>query len=126
MLFLIWINVFLLALLASFPIMLELNKKVFKGKNKNINKLLKNGRKAHPYVGIVVILIGAIHGYSMLGLNFILHTGNVLLMLLLINGILGFLYKRKRTKLLRTSHRVIGYLIILAFLLHYLNPWFFS
>jgi len=86
MLFLIWINVFLLALLASFPIMLELNKKVFKGKNKNINKLLKNGRKAHPYVGIVVILIGAIHGYSMLGLNFILHTGSVLLMLLLINS----------------------------------------
>ena len=126
MLFLIWLNVFFLALLVSFPIVLELNKKIFKGKNKIINKALKNGRKSHPYVGVVVISIGAIHGYSMLGLNFILHTGSVLLILLLINGILGFLYKRKRTKILRISHRIIGYLIILAFSLHYFNPWFFS
>jgi Na+/proline symporter len=122
----IWFNVFLLAILLSFPILLNVNKRILKGKNKGFNHFLKNGRKMHPYVGILVILIGAYHGYTMLGGNFMFHTGSLLLMLLAANGVLGFLYKKKRKKIFSTLHQAVGGLILAAFLLHFFNPWFFA
>ena len=97
-----------------------------KGKNKNYNKMLKYARKAHPYIGITVIAIGAFHGYIMLGGRLILHTGSILLLMLVINGGVGFYYKKSRNKAARKAHIIIGPLIVLAFALHYLNPWLLS
>lgn len=119
-------NVLLLLYLVSFPVLLYLNKKVLKGKNKDFNKAMKNGRKIHPYVGITLVISGFIHGYLKLGGELILHTGLVLLTTLAINGIIGFVYKKKKKKDLAKLHRIIGFAIVGLFLLHYFNPWFFG
>lgn len=123
--YLAWFNAILLVYLLSFPLMLELNKKVFKGKKKEFNKILKTGRKVHPYVGITLIITGLIHGYDKLGGVLRLHTGSILLLILVINGIIGFTFKKKRIRKLATIHRIVGVVIAAAFLLHYINPWFF-
>ena len=120
------INILLLAYLLSFPILLTLNKKVIKGKNKNLNKALKIGRKVHPIVGIVLVISGSIHGYSKLGGQFMFHTGSLLLMALILNGMIGFYYKKKHNRKIATVHRILGFTILALFLLHYINPWFFG
>lgn len=119
-------NVLLLLYLVSFPVLLYINKNVLKGKNKNLNKALKMGRKIHPYVGITLVISGFIHGYLKLGGQFIFHTGSLLLAALALNGVLGFLYKRKKKKNLALYHRIVGFTIVGLFLLHYTSPWFFG
>jgi len=123
---LVWFNIFLLVYLALFPVIIEINKRVFKGKNKNFNKSLKYGRKIHPFAGLLLIITGTIHGYLMLGTNLIFHTGVLLILLLISNAIIGFIFKKNRNRKLALTHRIIGVLIISSFLLHYFNPWFFS
>lgn len=120
------LNVILLFYLASFPLILYLNKKVFKGKNKNFNKSLKIGRKIHPYVGILLILSGSLHGYLKLGGNFILHTGSLIIIALLINGVIGFIYRRSHNRKYARIHRILGFVILGLFILHYINPWLLS
>ncbi len=122
----IWINVLLLFSLLTFPALLWLNKHILKGKNKAMNAFIKKGRRIHPYIGITVIVLGALHGYSMLGGQFMFHTGSLLLLLFIANGILGFAYKKKKDRKLSKLHQAFGLLILLTFALHYLNPWFFS
>lgn len=119
-------NVVLLLYLVSFPILIEMNKRVLKGKNKDFNKALKSGRKIHPYTGIILIISAAIHGYLKLGGKLMFHTGSLLLLMLVVTGIVGFIYKKKRIKRFALTHRTIGIIIVLLFLLHYFNPWFFS
>ena len=119
-----WFNAFLLFLLLSFPIAIEVNKRWLKGKNKNYNEFLKKGRKMHPYVGGLLIMTGLIHGYLKLG-RFDFHTGSLLLMVLAFNGFLGILYKRTKKRSLAKVHRYMGILIVVLFLLHYLRPWYF-
>jgi hypothetical protein len=123
--YLSWFNVILLVYLLSFPLALELNKRVFRGKKKKFNKALKMGRKYHPYAGITLIVSGLIHGLDKLGGTLRFHTGSLLLIILIINGFIGFMYKKKRNKKLATVHRIVGVVIAAAFLLHYINPWFF-
>lgn len=124
--YLSWFNVILLIYLLSFPLALELNKRVFRGKKKNFNKILKTGRKIHPYVGITLIVTGLIHGFNKLGGELRFHTGSLLLLILIINGLIGFTYKKKRNKKFATYHRIVGIVIAASFLLHYINPWFFQ
>lgn len=124
--YLAWFNVFLLIYLALFPLVIEANKRIFKGKNKNFNKTLKYGRKIHPIAGLVLITTGIIHGLIMLDGNLVFHTGLLVTLLLVINAIIGFTFKKTRNRKLAFVHRVIGVLIIVSFLLHYLNPWYFS
>ena len=119
------INVVLLIYLVSFPVIIEVNKRVLKGKNKSFNQALKLGRKIHPIAGIVLIVSGALHGYWKMGGQFVFHTGSLLLLALLLNGILGFLYRKKRIKRLAMMHRIAGFIIVGLFLLHYINPWLF-
>ena len=119
------LNVLLLLYLVSFPILIEVNKKFLKGKNKNFNKGLKLGRKIHPLAGIVLVVSGAIHGYLKLGGNLSFHTGTLVLLALVITGCVGFIYKKKRLKSLALTHRTLGIIVVLTFLLHYFNPWYF-
>ena len=119
-------NVLLLLYLVSFSVLLYVNKSVLKGKNKNLTKALKIGRKIHPFVGITLVVSGFIHGYLKLGGQLMLHTGLLLLTALAINGVLGFMYKKKKKKDLSKMHRIIGFVIVGLFLLHYTNPWFFG
>lgn len=120
------LNVILLIYLASFPLLIYINKKVLKGKNKNFNKSLKLGRKIHPYAGIILIISGGLHGYLKMGGQFVLHTGSLLLFSLIINGILGFMYRKTHNRKLANIHRYFGIVVISLFILHYANPWFLS
>ena len=124
--FLGWVNVVLIVYLALFPIIIEINKRGFKGKNKNFNKMLKYGRKIHPVAGILLIFSGVIHGYIMLGGSLIFHTGMLLVFLLCVNAVTGFVFRKKRNRGLALFHRITGVLIVLSFLLHFFNPWYFS
>lgn len=119
-------NVILLFYLLSFPLLLTINSKWIKGKNKNLNKSIKFGRKIHPFVGITLIVSGFIHGYLKMGGQFIFHTGSLLLIALILNGALGFYYKRTHNRKFAYAHRLIGFGILGLFALHYLNPWFFG
>ena len=75
---------------------------------------------------MTVRAIGALHGYIMLGGRVNRHTGSILLLMLVINGGVGFYYKKSRNKAARKANIIIGLLIVLAFALHYLNPWLLS
>ncbi len=120
------LNVLLLLYLASFPLLLYLNKKIFKGKNKNFNKSLKIGRKIHPYVGVVLIISGSLHGFLKLGGSFILHTGSLLIIALMINGVIGFIYRKSHNRTYAKTHRILGVIVVGLFILHYVNPWLLS
>lgn len=124
--YLSWFNVILLFFLLSFPLALELNKRIFRGKKKKFNKILKNGRRIHPYAGLLLIVTGLIHGYIKLDGTLKFHTGSLLLIILIINGFIGFYYKKKHNKRLATTHRIVGMAVAAAFLLHYISPWFFQ
>ena len=119
------INIILLFYLASFPLLLYINKHHLKGRNKNFNKAMKTGRKIHPYVGIILVLSGFLHGYLKMGGRLVFHTGSLLLVALMINGLLGFYYKKTKNRRVALIHRYVGIMIIGLFLLHYFNPWFF-
>jgi hypothetical protein len=119
-----FINILLLLYLISFPIMLQVNIRKLRGKNKSLNKALKYGRKIHPYVGIALILSGALHGFNKMGSIFITHTGSLLLLGLLLTGMVGFIFRSKRDRFLAKVHVGMGIVILGLFLLHYLNPWF--
>ena len=119
------INILLLIYLVSFPVIIEINKRFLKGKNKPFNKAMKMGRKIHPIAGIALVVSGALHGYLKMGGQFVFHTGTLLLLALLFNGFLGFLYRKKRIKRLAMMHRIAGFIIVGLFLLHYINPWLF-
>lgn len=116
-------NIILLLYLLSFPVLLEINKRHFKGKNKSFNVVTRRGRAIHPYVGALLIISGAIHGYGKLDGELTLHTGSILLMLLILNGILGFIFKKTRKRNLALLHRSVGVAIVIAFFVHYLKPW---
>lgn len=120
------INILLLIDLLLYPMLLSYNKKYARGKNKKLNQFIKFGRKIHPYIGLLLIITGSIHGFLKLGGQFIFHTGSLLLILLILNGLLGLIYKRSRKRSLAKLHRFIGLLILFAFALHYLRPWLFS
>lgn len=85
--------------------------------------MLKYARKFHPYIGITVIAIGAFHGYIMLGGRLILHTGGILLLMLVMEQLV--FNKKSRNKAGRKAHIILGFLIVLAFALHYLNLGYF-
>jgi len=117
------VNVVILIGLVSFPALIELNKRVLKGKNRTMNKIIMNGRKVHPVMGLVLIVSGMVHGYLKLDGVLQLHTGHLLVLALIGNAVLGFVFKKKRKRALALAHRLVGVLIVLAFFVHYLNPW---
>ena len=120
------LNVLLLAYLLSFPVLLEVNKRILKGKNPNMNRALKTGRRIHPWTGALLVVSGGLHGFLKLGGEFAFHTGSLLLIVLALNGVLGFAYRRTRKRLLANWHRGIGALAAIAFIVHYTVPWLFS
>jgi hypothetical protein len=120
------INVLLLIYLLAFPLFLEYNKRFAKGKKPWLNKLVKYGRKYHPIAGVALILLGMLHGYMKLNGQLSFHTGSLLLLLLVINGFIGFAYKKSRKKSIALVHRISGVAILLSFILHYVRPWIFS
>ncbi|MHB8963994.1 MAG: hypothetical protein ACYC5K_12685 [Saccharofermentanales bacterium] len=117
------VNVIILIGLVTFPALIEINKRALKGKNKTMNKIIMNGRKIHPIMGLVLIASGLVHGYLKLDGVLQLHTGLLLVLALMCNAVLGFIYKKKRKRPLAVAHRIVGVLIVVAFFVHYLNPW---
>lgn len=122
----IQVNVLLLMVIFLFTIAVQMNRWFFKGRYKIFNQIIKKSRLIHPFLGLVIIVIGFWHGYQMLGGQFLLHTGNVLLFSLLITAGFGFFYKHKKKKLLRKIHLMSGSISLILFLLHYFNPWLLS
>lgn len=116
-------NLLLLALIVAFPILLEANKRHFRGKKPALNSLLKQWRRVHPWIGVLLVVSGALHGYNKLGGKLQFHTGSTVLLALILTGVLGFSFKKIKRRPWSHAHRISGILVLLLLLWHYLFPW---
>lgn len=117
------LNILLLVFLLVFPVLIEANKRHYKGKSKALNQSILKMRKVHPFVGSALVLSGALHGYLKLGGQLRFHTGSVVLLVLILTGIMGFAYKKTKKRAMALVHRSLGILVVLALLWHYFWPW---
>ncbi|QAV32547.1 hypothetical protein SAMN04488510_11754 [Fervidobacterium changbaicum] len=83
--------------------------------------ILKFLRRAHVYTGIALLIVGFIHGYLALG-TIRLHTGLILWLGILL-AFVGFLFKNKVGKKWIFYHRIMGFVLIALFFVHYFFPW---
>lgn len=118
-------NVILLFGLVFFQIIWFWTLKISKGRNKKLTRVLKTMRPFHPYIGLTLIISGAIHGYLKLGGQLSFHTGSLLLIFLMANGLIGFMYKRTKKRPLASLHRLVGVGVLVSFFIHYFKPWLF-
>lgn len=116
-----WLNALLLTLMILPFILVRANKMIFKGKNKGLQTITKLLRKWHKQMGAVLVVTGITHGYLALG-GFILHTGILLYLALLATGSMGFLFYRKKKKILLQLHRYLAALVIALLALHLIFP----
>ena len=116
-----WLNALLLILMILPFILVRANKMIFKGKNKGLQSITKLLRKVHKQMGLVLVVTGITHGYLALG-GFILHTGTLLYLSLIATGSMGFLFYRKKKKILLQLHRYLAALVIALLALHLIFP----
>jgi cytochrome b561 len=117
-----WINAILLLFMATmFPIRYLIKNK----HNKNVIPIYRVFRKLHPLVGILIIVIGMIHGYLALG-RFKIHSGSILITAIVISAIIA--YSKDKIKYLkrnwRNIHKILGILIIFLFVMHLTFPYY--
>jgi hypothetical protein len=124
-----WINVFLLILNGSLFILKKIYKN-YKFKNsKNKTKylsLLKKISFFHKINGLLIILIAIIHAYLILGTVFYIHTGSILLILIIINFLLYIFKNLKIFKKWLLIHKLNTIIIFTALIIHLTNPWIFG
>lgn len=98
-----------------------LNRKFFKTKNENYRNAVKWARAIHKPAGVLLLIFGLVHGY-MVFRSVRFHTGTVLYVLIIVQGILGGALYRKKSKTLFKAHRVTAFVVSALFLLHWLAP----
>ncbi len=116
-----WLNHLVLLIILGPYILNSLNRKYLKTKNKSFLNLVKILRKIHKPLGLVLIVLGASHGYMALG-GFRLHTGTLFYISILITGSLGGAFHRLKKKILFVWHRRMALITALLFLLHFFFP----
>lgn len=83
---------------------------------------LRKIKKIHPYIGLILIVIGLVHSRFAMGIfpPPIKHTGTILILLIALNGLIAIighkikLFKRNW----RYLHRAVAVLIILSLFVH--------
>ncbi|MCX7653915.1 MAG: hypothetical protein N2Z58_04470 [Fervidobacterium sp.] len=85
-----------------------------------ILQFLKN---SHIYTGVTLLIISLTHGIFMLR-ALKLHTGWILWFGIFLS-FLGFLLKGKIGKKWVFGHRILGFVLIILFFVHYFFPWIF-
>lgn len=112
-----WINVALFVTLLLPYLLRKLNQLAFGNKNKTIPVFLKQLRKVHKPLGVVLLISAAVHGYMALG-AIRLHTGTVLFISLFFTAMLGGMFYRYKKKKLFFYHRALIALSAALLLVH--------
>ena len=114
-----WLNVILVVLMGSiYPVKEKMKT------NKKLIPLYRKMRIIHPVVGVLMILVGLIHGTMALG-QIRLHSGSLILLALIamaLTALAGQKIKAFR-KGWRKVHRTLGVLVFLLVLAHLIFPW---
>lgn len=119
--FLGWVTLVLLVVMISPFILRLLHSKVFKSKSKGLLKVIKGLRAIHKPLGLALVLLGAVHGFGMLG-RFRLHTGSLTLMSMVLTGVLGVAFWKKKDKRALQGHRVMSLVSVILLLIHLFWP----
>jgi len=118
-----WINIVFIVVMGSiYPIKqtyLKKMKEEGKEKAEPLGKLYRFSRKAHPALGVIILILGFYHGYQAFSLT-VLHTGTVLLYLILAMGIVAIAGQKVKAfrKHWRTVHRTMGGFVFLFAVIH--------
>ncbi len=102
-------------------VMRKLNERFFKIKHGayiSLNKLL---RKAHRYLGVVLIASAATHGILALG-SLRIHTGTVLGAFAVITALFGFAFIFIKKKWIFKTHKTLAFLLVALLLVHLIVP----
>ncbi|SMP40457.1 hypothetical protein [Anoxynatronum buryatiense] len=114
-----WVNVVLVVLMgAIYPLKQKMKS------NKKLIPIYRVVRVAHPVVGVVMILIGLLHGAMVLG-QLRLHSGSLVLMTLILMALVALAGNKLAVfrKTWRPIHRILGLLLVVLLLAHLLFPW---
>ncbi|WP_026477166.1 hypothetical protein [Alkaliphilus transvaalensis] len=109
-----WLNLLLILIMASISPLKKLGTKNIKAR-----KCYQKMRAIHPIMGILIIIIGLLHGYLALG-TIKLHTGSLIvinLVLLALIAIIGPKVKQLRRRW-RDIHKGLGFLLVVFLILH--------
>ncbi len=118
-----WVNIGLILIMSGiYPIKrryLKMFKEQGKEKAKNWGKLYQFTRKAHPILGLVILIMGFYHGYQAFSLT-VWHTGTLLLYTLLVMALVAMAGPRIKAfkKHWRVVHRSLGGVVYLLAILH--------
>ena len=121
-----WINIILiLAMLSIYPIK-KINLHLIKQKSSLKDTFRKFYRfiiKAHPIVGIIIILLGLYHGYNAYSLT-AFYSGTILLYWIVLMGIVAIIGQKISflKKQWRIYHRIMGFLALVFSFIHIYYP----
>jgi len=111
-----WSGVVLLFVLGTHYVLRKLAKSslTYHGTFKQLSKLSK---KIHPFIGILLLAIGLLHGNMALG-RLVLHTGTILWSSVLVMFLLIVLFKSLKKGIFLKMHRVFAVVTFLLLGLH--------
>lgn len=119
--FLGWVTLVALAVMVLPYVLRMVNKWAFKNECKGLSKAVKILRQIHKPLGIALVVVAAVHGYGMLG-RLRLHSGSLTLMSIIVTGVLGAIFWKKKDKRALQGHRVMALVSVLFLLLHLFWP----
>ncbi len=116
--FLGWLNVTLLLLAGALFTLRRINRYGFHNRNGFIRKIVKLLRTLHPYIGVLLLLSAYIHGDLALGTIFTIHTGSLVLLIVVVMMLVATAGRKYRMKLWMKIHRTLALALFVAGFLH--------
>lgn len=121
-----WIGWTIVVLVFSMTIIYPAKKIYLEKRDEKSKKRFQLLRKIHPYLGVLILILGGIHGYMAIG-KVIWHTGTLLYGLILLMALISLLrFPPIKYKKWRYIHRFVGLLVWGSIFLHifYRNIFF--
>lgn len=112
------VNIVLAALAVSLFSLRRINKYAFSNKNAPLKKIVKPLSKAHPIIGIILLISAYLHGDLALGSIFRIHTGPLTWWVLLAMMLVATIGKKFKIKNWIQVHRALAIIMVLSVLLH--------
>ena len=116
-----WINVSIVAIMLTPFALPYLSKNLLRKHKESIQESYKVLRTVHKLLGGILFISAIVHGYLAL-MAFALHTGTILGILTVIVVSFGGLFRFIKKKWVRTTHKVLAFIMILVLCLHLIFP----
>ncbi|HHY99796.1 MAG TPA: hypothetical protein PLV23_05685 [Sedimentibacter sp.] len=114
------INASLLILLLSPFLLRRINKLIFHNKNKALKKIAAILSKMHMYFAYILLATAFTHGYMALG-TIRLHSGYFLWLLVLIQVVVGNMFRKMKKPYMMKVHRALGISSLVLLIFHLLQ-----